>query len=49
MTNAIFDYLINLKRVERAVGVFEALAGPEEAADFTRRMDDWLQVPEGGS
>ncbi|WP_420438756.1 TolC family protein [Candidatus Palauibacter sp.] len=43
VTNAIFDYLINLKRVERAVGKFEILATPEEQADFARRWEEYAR------
>lgn len=44
VTNAIFDYLVNLKRVERAVGRFEALATPEEHADFVRRLEQYIRA-----
>lgn len=49
VTNAIFDYLVNLKRVERAVGQFEVLATPEERADFVRRLEEYAQAVEGAS
>ena len=49
VTNAIYDYLINLKRVERAVGQFEVLATPEERADFARRLEAYAQAREDGS
>ncbi|MCY3808734.1 MAG: TolC family protein [Gemmatimonadetes bacterium] len=49
VTNAIFDYLINLKRVERAVGQFEALATPEERAGFARLLEEYIRAVEGGS
>ena len=48
VTNAIFDYLINLKRVERAVGVFEVLSPPEERADFARRLAEHFRAREEG-
>ncbi len=38
VTNAIYDYLVDLKRVERAVGRFEVLATPEQRADFVARL-----------
>ena len=49
VTNAIYDYLINLKWVERAVGQFEALATPEERADFVRRLETYMQTREDES
>ena len=49
VTNAIYDYLVNLKRVERAVGTFEMLATPEERAEFARLLEEYAQVQEGGS
>ena len=49
VTNAIFDYLVNLKRVERAIGQFEALATPEERAGFLRQLEEYIQTVEGGS
>ena len=49
VSNAIFDYLINLKRVERAVGQFEILATPEERADFVRRLEEYTMAVQGGS
>ena len=49
VTNAIYDYLINLKWVERAVGQFEALATPEERADFVRRLETYTQTREDES
>ncbi len=49
VTNAIFDYLVNLKQVERAVGQFEALATPEEQADFMRRMEEYARSVGGTS
>lgn len=48
VTNAIFDHLIDLKRVERAVGQFEALSTPEERADFARRLKEYAQTAEEG-
>ena len=47
VTNAIYDYLVNLKRVERAVGAFEVLATPEEQAEFARRLEQYAQAQEG--
>ena len=38
VTDAVFDYLINLKRVERAVGRFEVLSTPQERVDFLARL-----------
>ena len=49
MANAIFDYLINLKRVERAVGRFEILATPEQRVGFLRRLEAYVERPGGGS
>lgn len=49
VTNAIFDYLINLKRVERAVGVFEILSPPEERADFVNRLEEYFRALETGA
>ncbi len=49
VTNAIFDYLVNLKRVERAVGRFEVLLTPEERAGFVQRLEEFSQGMEGGS
>ena len=49
VTNAIFDYLINLKRVERAVGVFEVLATGEELTDFVTRLEEYIRALQGGS
>ena len=49
VTNATFDYLVNLKRVERAVGQFEALATPEERASFARLLEEYIQIVEDGS
>jgi len=46
VTNAIFDYLINLKRVERAVGQFEAFSSPEERANFIEQLDIHIQALE---
>ena len=48
VTNAIYDYLINLKRVERAVGHFEALATPDERAAFARLLDEYQPAMEDG-
>ena len=41
VTNAIYDYLVDLKRVERAVGRFEVLATPEQRADFVARLEEY--------
>jgi len=46
VTNAIFDYLINLKRVERAVGQFEVFSTPEQQVNFIQQMEDYLQSSE---
>jgi len=43
VTNAIYDFQIDLKRVERAVGRFEALSAPEEQAAFRERLDTFLR------
>ena len=43
VTNAIYDFLIDLKNVERANGRFEALARPEEQAAFLDRMNRFYQ------
>ena len=48
VANAVYDYLVNLKRVERAVGQFETLAAPEESADFLRRLAEYERVRERG-
>jgi len=48
VANAVYDYLASLKRVERAVGQFEALATPEESADFLRRLAEYERVRERG-
>lgn len=47
VTNAIFDYLVNLKRVERSVGKFEVLATPGERAEFSRLLEEHAQAQEG--
>ena len=49
VTNAMFDYLVNLKRVERAVGQFEVLSTPAQRADLLRRYREFANAPEGGS
>ncbi|MCE2398907.1 MAG: TolC family protein [Gemmatimonadetes bacterium] len=49
VTNAIYDYLINLKRVERAIGQFEVLSTPQERADFGRQLEEYALAREGGS
>lgn len=49
VSNAIFDYLINLKRVERAVGRFEVLATPAERADFVGRLEEYIRAVQEGS
>ena len=43
VTNAIFDYLVGLKRVEHAVGRFEALSTPEQRGDFVMRLTNALE------
>lgn len=48
VTNAAYDYLITLKRVERAVGHFEALATPDERAAFARLLDEYQPDREDG-
>ena len=48
VANAVYDYLVNLKRVERAVGQFEALAAPEERAGFLQRLADHERGGEAG-
>ncbi len=47
VTNAIFDYLINLKRVERAVGQFEAFSTPAEQINFVRQLEEYIQSLDG--
>jgi len=49
VANAVYDYLINLKRVERAVGHFEVTATPEERGAFVRLLDEYAQATERGS
>ena len=49
VTNAIFDYLVNLKRVERAVGQFEVFSTPEERDDFARRLQEYALAVQGES
>ena len=44
VTNAIFDYLINLKRVERAVGQFEVFSTPEQQVIFIQQMEDYFKA-----
>lgn len=46
VTNAIFDYLINLKRVERALGKFEAFATSEEQVALVKRLEAYIQTQE---
>ncbi len=46
VTNAIFDYLINLKRVERAVGQYEVFSSPEERANFIEQMETYINALE---
>ena len=48
VTNAVYDYLVNLKRVERAVGQFEVLATPEEQAAFVRQLEEYARARESG-
>ncbi|MEM9664431.1 MAG: TolC family protein [Bacteroidota bacterium] len=45
VTNAIYDFLVDVKRVERAIGRFEALTPPAEQADFRARLDAALRAP----
>ncbi len=47
VTNAIFDYLINLKRVERAIGRFEIFLTPEEQINFVGRLEEYIQSIDG--
>lgn len=47
VTNVIFDYLINLKRVERAVGRFEISLTPEEKVNFVRRLEEYIHSTDG--
>lgn len=47
VANAIFDYLINLKRVEHAIGKFEAFLTPEEQINFIRQLDEYIQSSDG--
>ena len=42
VSNAVFDYLINLKRVERVVGIFEVLTTPEEQAELLDQYQDFV-------
>ena len=48
VANAVYDYLVNLKRVERAVGQFEALATPEERAGLLQRLAEYERGGESG-
>ena len=48
VANAVYDYLVNLKRVERAVGQFEALATPEERAGLLQRLAEFERGRERG-
>ena len=41
--NAIHDFLVELLRVERAIGRFGTLQSPETRADFQRRLEAALQ------
>ena len=43
VADAIYDYLINQKRVERAVGKFILLSSPDEQASFLDRLNQSLQ------
>ena len=43
VADAIYDYLINQKRVERAVGRFGLLVSPDERAAFLDRLNQFLQ------
>lgn len=43
VTNAIFDYLINLKRVERAFGQFEIFATPDEQIEFESLLEEYIR------
>lgn len=42
--NAIYDFLIDLMQVERAIGNFYFLADDEERAGFADRMQDYMQT-----
>ena len=48
VANAVYDYLVNLKRVERAVGQFEALATPDERAGLLQRLAEYERGGESG-
>lgn len=39
--NAVFDFLAQLMRVERAMGRFSFLVNPDQTNDFFRRLDDY--------
>jgi len=39
--NAVFDFLVQLMRVERAMGRFSFLVAPDQTSDFLRRLDDY--------
>lgn len=43
VTNATYDFLIDLKRVERAVSRFEALSAPDDLAAFRERLGAFLR------
>ena len=48
VANAVYDYLVNLKRVERAVGQFEVLATPDERAGLLQRLAEYERGGESG-
>ncbi|HEX6239809.1 MAG TPA: TolC family protein, partial [Polyangiales bacterium] len=39
--NAVFEFLAQLMRVERAMGRFSFLVNPDQTSDFFRRLDDY--------
>jgi len=43
VTNATYNYLIDLKRVERALSRFEALSSPDDLAAFRERLGEFLR------
>lgn len=43
VTNARYNFLVDLKRVERAIGRFESLSPPEELAAFRERLDAFVR------
>jgi len=43
VTNATYNFLIDLKRVERALSRFEALSSPDDLAAFRERLGEFLR------